>query len=250
MYTISSTRSSVVALVALTMAAFSAQQSGMAQSKTGARGGDQMNVVKIAHPDGPIVVLGASYAQGWDVRAIAGRPVVNRGITGQQSFELLERFDRDVVATAPRAVVIWGLINDIFRAPVDVEPALARIHDSYTRMIAAARQHGIVPILATEVTMGPIDSWSETAMSWIGWALGKESYQQRINRHVQSANRVLLELGQAENVPVLDFQRALSDGQELRRREFTQADGSHITAAGYAALTTFATPFLEKHVAR
>ena len=49
-------------------------------------------------------------------------PVINRGVAGQQSFELLARFDNDVVPERPRAVILWGFINDIFRAPSDTEP--------------------------------------------------------------------------------------------------------------------------------
>ena len=69
------------------------------------------------YPDGPVVVLGASYAGGWQLEPIAGVSVVVRGVSGQQSFEVLERFERDVVSAKPRAVILWGFINDIFRAP-------------------------------------------------------------------------------------------------------------------------------------
>jgi hypothetical protein len=114
------------------------------------------------------------------------RVVINRGIPGQQSFELLARFDADVAAAAPRAVLIWGFINDIFRAPPQqIDRAVDRVKESYISIIKRAKALGIEPLLATEVTIRPQDSWKESAASWLGWVLGRESYQDRINRHVR-----------------------------------------------------------------
>jgi uncharacterized SAM-binding protein YcdF (DUF218 family)/lysophospholipase L1-like esterase len=200
--------------------------------------------VQVKNPEGPIVMLGASYAASWPVSALAGIPVVNKGVAGQQSFELLERFDRDVLASSPRAVVIWGFINDIFRA-ADVDAALARMRESYTKMLALARQHGIEPILATEVTVRPPDSWSEKLASLAGSMLGKEGYQDRVNRQVMAANRWLADLAAKEGVLVLDLQTVLGDDGGRRRREFIQEDGSHLTPAAYDALTEYAAPILE-----
>ena len=101
----------------------------------------------------PIVVLGASYAAGWKVADIGGVPVQNAGVTGQQSFEMLARFDRDVAAVRPRAVVLWGFINDIFRAD-DVDRALTRVRESYTEMIKRARAEQIEPVLAAAFEVG------------------------------------------------------------------------------------------------
>lgn len=200
-------------------------------------------------PAGPVVVLGASYAGSWNLKSLNGVPVINRGVAGQDSTEMLERFERDVVAAQPRAVIIWGFINDIFRAPPeDIDKALDRIRENHTRMIALARTHGIEPILATEVSMGSPDSWTEAAASWVGAVLGKESYQDRISRHVMEANRWLRDFSRQEGLVVLDFQRLLSDHNGRRRREFAQEDGSHITAAGYEALTAFAQTVLPERL--
>ena len=98
------------------------------------------------------LVLG--YAGGWKVETLAGVPIVNKGVTGQQSFELLARFEADVQAFQPGAVVLWGFINDVFRSPRDrIQQSLARVRTSCAQMVAVARVAGIEPILATEVTM-------------------------------------------------------------------------------------------------
>lgn len=199
-------------------------------------------------PDGPVVVLGASYAGGWKLATIAGVPVINQGVAGQQSFEMLERFERDVVPAQPRGVIIWGFINDIFRGSEDIEAALVRVRESYEGMVSLSRQHGIEPVLATEVTVRPPDSWSETLSSWIGGVLGREGYQDRINRHVLELNRWIADLAKREGLRLLDLQAVLAEPDGRRRRaEFTSEDGSHITAPGYEALTAYATPILEEH---
>jgi uncharacterized SAM-binding protein YcdF (DUF218 family)/lysophospholipase L1-like esterase len=202
---------------------------------------------KVSNPTGPVVVLGASYAKGWDVR-LDRAEVVNVGVAGEQSFEMLARFDRDVVAHRPRAVILWGFINDIFRAR-DMELTLQRVRDSYTQMLVRARANGIEPILATEVTVRAPDSWTETVMSWIGGLMGKVSYQDQINRNVMTINRWLIDLAAREQILILDLHGALADERGRRRREFMQADGSHISPDGYEALRRYATPILNGHFA-
>lgn len=208
------------------------------------------STMRIANPSGPIVVLGASYAGGWPIDRIAGIEVVNKGVSGQASFEVLERFERDVAAVKPRAVILWGFINDIFRAEGDASAAAQRARDSYTRMIALARERGIEPILATEVTIRPPASWMNTLAAIVGALRGKESYQARINRHVIDVNRGLVDLARRDGLLLLDFQSTLAERGGMRRPEFTLEDGSHITPAGYESLTTYARPILEAHLAK
>jgi lysophospholipase L1-like esterase len=197
-----------------------------------------------------IVLLGASYAGGWNVPNVGNVPVANKGITGQQSFQLLDRFDADVVALRPRAVIIWGFINDIFRSDRQkIDATLQRTRDSVVAMVRKARAQGIEPILATEVTIRPPASWSETLASWVGWALGKESYQDRVNQRVLDVNRWLRETAAREGVLLLDLQPIVSDSSQIRRRQYATPDGSHLTPAAYEALTAYALPILEKHLA-
>ena len=201
------------------------------------------------YPDGPIVVLGASYAQGWDLKRVGRHEVINVGMTGQQSFELLERFERDVVSKRPRAVLIWGFINDIFRAPSgQMAQSVERAKTSYQRMVTLARQHGIEPIIATEITVRPPDTWRETISQWLNAIRGKASYQDMINTNVLAVNRALVDLAASEGLLLLDFQGALGETGGWRRAEFMHEDGSHVSAAGYAALTSYAGPILEKRV--
>ena len=196
-----------------------------------------------------VVVLGASYAGGWDLPGAGKMTIVNKGASGQQSFELLERFDAGVVAQQPRFVVIWGFINDIFRSDrAAMDQTLARAKASFVEMITRARAHGVEPILATEVTIRPPSSWSETAAGWVGGLLGKKSYQDVINGHVLAMNTWIRETAAREKLLLLDLQPVVSDSSQRRERRFANPDGSHISAEGYAALTAYALPLLIQHV--
>ena len=208
--------------------------------------------MSLKHPHGPVVLLGASYAKGWHP-VIPGVTLINKGVEGQQTFELLARFEQDVVAASPRAVIIWGFINDIFRAPQgQIDAALTRAREAIVSMVGRARAEGIEPILATEVTARPRDNtWSDTFSGWIGWLRGKEAYQDGINRHVMAMNTWLRDYAAREGLLVLDLQSAVSEPETARRRKpFATPDGSHISEAGYEALSAYAVPILQAHFGR
>lgn len=196
---------------------------------------------------GPIVLLGASYAADWPLTTIGDVPVINKGVAGNQSFEMLARFDSDVMAASPRAVILWGFINDVARSGPDMDATVARIKHSYTLMIGRARAHGIVPVLATEVTMRPT---SQGIMDWvlglIGWLRGKTAYQDQVNRIVLAVNQWLIETGAREGLTVLRLQPVIGEPGGRRHPAFARPDGSHITPAGYTLLSNYAIPVLEE----
>jgi len=199
-----------------------------------------------------VVVLGASYAGGWSL-SLPGMSVINKGVTGQQSFELLGRFDADVAALKPRAVVVWGFINDIFRAPEgSVDESLERAKRSVEEIVARARQAGIEPILATEVTLRTEpQTWTDTFASWIGAILGKTSYQAQVNASVLATNAWLREYARKEGLFLLDLQPVVSDATTgARLPECSAPDGSHISDEGYRRLNAYAVPLLRDHFNR
>ena len=198
-----------------------------------------------------IVVLGASYAAGWKLDSIGDMRVVNKGVSGQQSWELLDRFDRDVVALAPRAVIIWGFINDVYRADrAKLAEALARTQQTMLTMIDRAQANGIEPILATEVTIRGRLELREDVLNFVGRLAGKQSYQAGINRHVLDTNAWLREVARQRGLLLLDLQPQISGPDGFRRREYSVTDGSHISPAGYEALTRYAGPVLQQHLNR
>jgi uncharacterized SAM-binding protein YcdF (DUF218 family)/lysophospholipase L1-like esterase len=195
----------------------------------------------VAATTGPIVLFGTSYAASWTIDHINDVPIVNKGHDGDTTAQLLARFDEDVLALSPRAVVIWGFDNDLFDAHEgDMGPAMRGVEDNILRMIALAEAHGVQPILATEVTMRQPPGIRET----VRWALssffGRTSYQDRINKQVLDGNVWLRELARQRRLPLLDLQPLVSDRMQHRYEPFAKPDGVHITPAGYAVITEHA----------
>ena len=63
--------------------------------------------------------------------------VLNRGINGQRSDQILARFDRDVIQPGPDAVVIIAGVNDVYQGR-DAAQVIARLSEMYERARRAA----------------------------------------------------------------------------------------------------------------
>ena len=197
----------------------------------------------------PVVVLGASYAQGWVLSPIAGSTVVNAGVAGETTTEMAARFERDVLARAPRAVVIWGFINDVFRAPrAEAQATLATTRANLTEMIARGQAAGVQVVLATEVTLSERAGLVNWAMARAGRLLRRASYQDYVNGLVDETNGWMRQTAREKGLVLLDLAPVVSDANGRRRRQYAQADGSHLTNDAYAALTRFSRPILERHL--
>jgi lysophospholipase L1-like esterase len=188
-----------------------------------------------------IILIGASYAKGWSLDEFAGMTVINKGISGEQSFEMLSRFQKEVLLLKPTAVIIWGFINDIHRSKREnIDAAISRAKKSFEEMVTLSKENGIIPILATEVTIRHKDSWSETLAGWIGSLLGKKSYQDYVNQHVLDTNKWLKDFANQQNLLLLDLQPIISDSRNVRKKGYATEDGTHISSKGYEKLTLYA----------
>jgi uncharacterized SAM-binding protein YcdF (DUF218 family) len=221
------------------VASLAAMPSHEARPGNSRKGGDPVR------QQGPVVILGASYAKGWTPESGNGLTFVNKGVAGEQSFEMLARFDPDVAGSGARAVVIWGFVNDIFRTPrPEVGQALARVRESYLAMLDRSTALGITPILMSEVTMGPRSGLVERFKVILGDLLARQAYMDYVNRHVLDTNAWLRELAARRKILFLEAEAQLSDGSGRRQRRYAADDGSHLPAAAYAALDAYAAPLV------
>jgi lysophospholipase L1-like esterase len=196
--------------------------------------------VSAANPPASLVIIGASYAADWQRPGLPGYAVTNRGVGGEETQQVLARFDRDVLALRPSAVIIWGHINNIHRAPAGgMQAAKDRAVADFREMTKRARAQGISVILATEVTLSEARGFGNWVARVMGSLRGKESYAAMINGHVRDVNEVLRGMAKEQGLRLLDFEKALDDGDGFRNPDFTREDGSHISPAGYAALTAY-----------
>lgn len=201
---------------------------------------------ELAYPDGPVVILGASYAGNWPLTDAGGVAVINNGKAGQRTFQFVERFDRDVTDRQPRAVLLWGFINNLFSSD-NLDDAAASVRADYTTMIAMAKAARIEPILATEITARRHEGLVDYSMAILGRIRGKVSYYDRVNQYVMTTNQWLKDVGRKEGLLVLDFQQALADESGRRKLQFAAEDGSHVTPSGYETLSKHVRPILARH---
>lgn len=188
-----------------------------------------------------LVILGASYAKGWGTPTLPGFDrVINRGVGGEETGGMRQRLAIDVVAAKPHAVLIWGHVNNITRAaPEKIEAAKTAARTDFDAMLRQARAAGIVVILATEVPWTESSGFLGTVYGWIASLRGKTSYAERVSAHVEDVNEYLRELAKREGAQLLDFGQTLANEDGTRKSGYGAEDGSHITKAGYDALTAY-----------
>ncbi len=92
-----------------------------------------------------IVFFGDSITDFWRLNEyFPGKDYVNRGISGQTTGEMLQRFQADVIGLQPSAVLILAGVNDIARGI-----PLTAIEANLTSLFELASLHKIAVILAS-----------------------------------------------------------------------------------------------------
>lgn len=106
---------------------------------------------------GLLVAFGDSYTEGYGAtRAEAypallekalGRPVLNKGVTGETAGEALRRLDRDVIRSTPDLVIVEFGVNEAFRGePVarslaDLETIVSRVRNETNASVVLVGVH-------------------------------------------------------------------------------------------------------------
>jgi lysophospholipase L1-like esterase len=167
-----------------------------------------------------LVFLGDSITEMWADAdpALFAPGIVNRGIGGQTSPQMLLRFMADVVRLQPRAVHLMAGTNDIAgnTGPITI----ADYQNNILAMIALARTHGLRVIIA-----------SIPPMRTVPWRSEVENPAAR----VIELNRWLSTLAGEQRLIYADYHAVLAAPDGGLHAAFT-SDGVHLTDAGYAAL--------------
>jgi lysophospholipase L1-like esterase len=189
----------------------------------------------LAMPDAArrVVFLGDSITEGWNGAdpGFFADGVVNRGISGQTSEQLLVRFSGDVLALRPRAVHLMIGTNDL--AGNTGRTSAARYQATIAAMVTLAKAQGIRVILAA---IPPAAGFP--------WRPGVQPAEQ-----IVALNRWLAGYAAANGLVFVDYHRAMADGAGAMRAGFS-TDGVHPSAAGYAAMAPLARAAMAAALAR
>jgi acyl-CoA thioesterase-1 len=98
--------------------------------------------------------------------------VLNRGVNGERSDEILGRFARDVIAERPEIVIILAGVNDIFQG-FSSDSTRRNLSEMYLR----ATKEKIAPVACSVLpynTMGKRETESRSSLnSWISQESGR-----------------------------------------------------------------------------
>jgi lysophospholipase L1-like esterase len=169
-----------------------------------------------------IVLLGDSITFHWPAEALPAAPAqhtLNRGIPGQNSTQLLLRFEDDVVALQPAAVVLLAGTNDLRvylgEPAAAADSVLARLRRNITAMADIAQARGIQLVLCTLPPLG-----------------ADSARLQRDPATLRRANTWLRQFAAARGYALADYHAVLADGAGQLPERLT-ADGLHPNAEGY-----------------
>lgn len=164
------------------------------------------------HPE--VVMIGDSITMGWPTLSTQ---VVNRGIGGQTSSQILLRFRQDALDLSPRVIHLLLGSNDVFGLTGPV--TLDQIDGNVRTMAEQARLHGAVLILGTVPPSKGFGGLFEPDPSLA----------------IAKVNDRLRQIARQEGLILADYHAALAHPDGTIRDELF-VDGIHPNAAGYAAM--------------
>jgi lysophospholipase L1-like esterase len=166
---------------------------------------------------GTIVFMGNSIIQGWqhaDPDLFSSSKLINRGIGGQTTSQMLSRFEADVIDENPRAVLILAGTNDI--AGNNGEISLEGIRDNIAGMVQMALERDIEVILCSVLPAADYH-----------WSRGRQP-----DIKIPQLNLLIRELAQEKSLYFLDYFSTMADDRNGLPKEFAE-DGVHPTRRGY-----------------
>jgi len=181
------------------------------------------NAALPAPGDHRVVYFGDSITELWGLNdpAFFGNDVINRGISGQTTAQMIGRFRADVIDLGPRVVHIIAGTNDVAgnTGPTSID----RIVGNIASMVELARAHGIAVVLGSELPCA-------------GYVM-QPAIQPAAT--LAEINRRLRALAEKEHLTFVDYFTPLADADAAFNPRLSD-DGLHPTAAGYAVMAPLA----------
>lgn len=152
--------------------------------------------------------------------------IVNRGISGQTTSQMLLRFRQDVLNLNPKQVVIMAGINDIAEntGPISLE----HVADNIFSMVELAKFHHIKVVMSSVL---PAYSFS--------WKAGIEPANK-----VLELNKMLKAYALKNKIPFIEYHAAMKDTRNGLPAKYS-GDEVHPNKEGYDVMEKILLPFLK-----
>lgn len=179
-----------------------------------------------------VIFFGDSITDNWRLEEyFPGKPYINRGISGQTTSQMVLRFQQDVIALHPAAVVILAGTNDIAgnTGPIRIEDIEANF-SSLAELVAA---NGI-KLVFSSVT--PVHNYTPQA---------QEFFAARPPQKILALNQWLRLYCGAHGCTYLDYFSSMVDDRGLLQKDLAE-DGLHPNKAGYRIMSRLAEDAIQK----
>lgn len=175
---------------------------------------------KVKPTDERIVFIGDEITERWGSATgnyFSNPALINRGIAGQTTPQMLVRFRQDVIKLKPKVVVILAGMNDIasFHEPITA----AMTAENITSMVELARSNNIRVVICS---LTPINDTRK-----------KQSLVRPFGKII-SINNWLKEYAEASGATHVDLYAAMAQGRNLKTE--LSEDGLLPNDAGYAVM--------------
>lgn len=177
-----------------------------------------------------IVFMGDSITEFWSElypEFFAGKPYINRGISGQTTPQMLIRFRADVIALKPTMVVLLAGANDI--AGNTGPSTLEMVLDNIISMAELAKANHIKMILCSLLPAYDFP-----------WKTGSFPAEK-----IETFNAMLKKYADANGILYLDYYSAMVDERKGLKAAYAD-DGVHPNKTGYEVMG----PIVEKGITK
>jgi lysophospholipase L1-like esterase len=181
-----------------------------------------------------VVFMGNSITEGWirtSPEFFAGKPYVNRGISGQTTPQMLVRFRPDVINLKPTLVVILAGTNDI--AGNTGPSTLEMIMDNLISMCELAKANNIKVVLSSVLPAFDFP-----------WKKGMEPAEK-----IAALNAMIKDYADKNGIVYLDYYSAMVDNRKGLPLELS-GDGVHPNKKGYDIMAPLAEAAIKKALSK
>ncbi len=179
---------------------------------------DNERLAEINNKGDRIVLIGDSITEGWsnfDPEFFIRNNLINRGISGQTSPQMLIRFKQDAIHLNPKLIVINAGTNDIAANTGPSSPEM--IIDNITSMAEIAMKHSINVALSTIL---PVEKYE--------WNKNVDDAPERISK----VNLALKDYCRSNNLIFINYYSSMVNDRKGLKSQYGN-DGVHPTKEGY-----------------
>lgn len=187
-------------------------------------------------PTGGIVLLGDSLVQNFPVDEMyhGSVRILNRGIFGSTTYDVIKRLDDIVNILKPDTVIIWVGTNDIMPAvPHNAEKEIAERIIHIADLIISSKCDTKILIMS----LLPVNKSAHPKI-YHDWLIGKD------NDKLKNINTELKKLCSQKNYIWLDTFDLFLDEERQLQLNYT-IDGTHINFAGYKIILEKLKPYFQ-----